>query len=336
MTKLSKVRVPVDVSESSEGLAREKKRSLSRDPSLREPARFRSLLVPIDLTPSSDRVLGRLSLLPLADDAQVTILHVVPGSLPPRERRNAQRDANKVLANEAQHVRSSLPKHVRIHRLVKVGSASKEIAAYATNVNADLIVMGRGGGRVLRDAFLGSTAERVIRQAQLPVLVVRLPPRATYRRPALALDLDQTAHEVVRLMLLVLPRPRPRVAVIHACDIPYGGLIYSSLSHDEVDETKERLQLEATQELTRLLATALAEVNVPPKDAPSWKTHVQYGSPRIVVEKAMRRTEPDLLVLGTRGYSGAAYVFLGTVAGDLLRAAKCDVLVVPPAVPSRE
>jgi nucleotide-binding universal stress UspA family protein len=27
-------------------------------------------------------------------------------------------------------------------------------------------------------------------------------------------------------------------------------------------------------------------------------------------------------------------VFLGTVAGDVLREAKCDVLVVPPAAPS--
>jgi nucleotide-binding universal stress UspA family protein len=57
---------------------------------------------------------------------------------------------------------------------------------------------------------------------------------------------------------------------------------------------------------------------------------VQYGSARGVVEKAVDKVEPDLLVLGTHGYSGLAYVFLGTVAGDLLRAAKCDVLMVPP------
>jgi nucleotide-binding universal stress UspA family protein len=54
------------------------------------------------------------------------------------------------------------------------------------------------------------------------------------------------------------------------------------------------------------------------------------GSPRGVVEKAIKKAQTDLLVLGTRGYSGAAFVFLGTVAGDLLRAAQCDVLMVPP------
>ena len=41
--------------------------------------------------------------------------------------------------------------------------------------------------------------------------------------------------------------------------------------------------------------------------------------------------EIDLLMLGSRGYSGVAYAFLGSVAGDLLRKAKCDVVVVPPS-----
>jgi nucleotide-binding universal stress UspA family protein len=80
-----------------------------------------------------------------------------------------------------------------------------------------------------------------------------------------------------------------------------------------------------------LLAVAVKQANLPPGDAPEWKTHIRYGSPRVVIESTMRRTEPDLLVLGTRGHSGVAYVFFGTVAGDVLRQAKCDVLVVPPA-----
>ena len=70
------------------------KRGSSRDPGGLGPKRLRSLLVPVDLTPISDRVLGRLSMLPLADDARVTILHVVPGGLLPREQRDAERDAH--------------------------------------------------------------------------------------------------------------------------------------------------------------------------------------------------------------------------------------------------
>jgi nucleotide-binding universal stress UspA family protein len=75
----------------------------------------------------------------------------------------------------------------------------------------------------------------------------------------------------------------------------------------------------------------LAKANVGAEEGPSFRNHIQHGPPRVVVEKVIKRADTDLLVLGTRGYSGLAYVFLGTVAGELLRAARCDVLVVPPA-----
>src|SRR5690606_120078 len=156
---------------------------------------FASVLVPLDLTPSSDRVVGRVALLPLAEGARVTLLHVVPASLPARDQRRAARDAERALAEEARHLRRSAP--VEVSLAVEVGPPAAAIGARASAAKAELVVMGRHGGRALRDAVLGSTAERVLRQSRLPVLVVRLPARAPYRRPALALDLDRAAPHVV-------------------------------------------------------------------------------------------------------------------------------------------
>ncbi len=311
------------------------KPSAAKNSAVLTPSGLHALLVPVDLTPSSDRILGRVARLPLAEGARVTLLHVVPGSLPPGLQKRAERDAQKTLAEEVRHLRKQIHKKVSVTSLVRVGAPAKEIAECASRVQAELIVMGRGGGRALRDTFLGSTAERVVRQTQRPVLVVRLPARGCYERPALALDLDHAAHEVVRLMLLVLPPPRPRVEVIHAFGTPYQGIVYPSLLEDEAEERKDDLRVEATRALTKLLSTSLAHANVPPEQAPRFRCHVRHGSPRLVVEKTTRKAESDLLVLGTHGYAGAAYLFLGTVAGDLLRAAKCDVLIVPPA-PARE
>ena len=292
-------------------------------------AGIRSLLVPVDLTPISDRVLGRVKRLPLAADARITLLHVVPDVLSARNQRSAERDAAKALAAEVRDLRSSLrSQHVEPAVITGAGAA-KEISALATRMNAELIVMGRGHGR-MSEAFLGSTAERVIRQAQRPVLVVRLPPRKPYCRPALALDLDQAAVEIVRVALRVIPAPRPPLAVIHAFHDPYHGLIYPSLS-DAAEERKVEIHLKATRDVERLLASAVRHATSSPDDAPQWRIHVRHGSPRIVIESMMRKTEPDLLILGSRGHTGVAYVFFGTVAGDVLRHAKCDVLVVPPA-----
>lgn len=292
-------------------------------------AGLRSPLVPIDLTPASDRVIGRLARLPLAERALVTLLHVVPGSLAPREQRNAERDAKQSLSEEARHLAASLPRSMRVQAVVKVGGAAREITELARAQAADLIVMGRGGGRALRDTFLGSTAERVMRTAKIPVLAVRLAPRTAYRRPAMAIDLDDSASRVFSWLLRSLRPPRPRVEVIHAFESPYQTLVYPSLSEDQVEERRAELRQAASVKLTGLLTTALADARIAAQDAP-WTVHVRYGSPRTVVTKAVKQGNTDLLALGTHGYSGLAHLFLGSVAGDLLREVGCDVLVVPP------
>jgi nucleotide-binding universal stress UspA family protein len=295
--------------------------------------RFRSLLVPVDLSPSSDRVLGRVALLPLADDAKVTLLHVVPDDIPWSDQRSAERDAKKALAAEARHLARSLPRTVNIESVVKAGAAATEIAARGHAVEAELIVMGRRGGRPLRDPVIGSTAERVVRRSELPVLVVRLPARNAYRRPALALDLDAAADDIVALMLRVLKPPCPLVTIIHAIDHPYRGMVYSSLSEEQVADRKAQLHHEAAGQLSQQLAASLVRAKVRPGEEPIWKTGIRHGSPRMVIEQAAKKAEADLLVLGTHAHTGVAYMLLGTVAGDVLRRVACDVLVVPPRPP---
>jgi nucleotide-binding universal stress UspA family protein len=299
-------------------------------PNAHMPLRFRSVLIPIDFTPISDRVLARVARLPLGDAARLTLLHVVPETLRFGDRRAAERSAKRLLAEETKTLAKSIPKGVSITSVVKIGAAAKEIAVCARSTKADLVVMGRGGGSALRDVFLGSTAERVIRRITLPVLAVRLPARAPYRRPAIALEFDQAAHDALAMMLRMISAPRLPVTVIHAFDVLFPGRAYMSLSEEDAEEWREESKREAARKLANLLVTSLARAKVAPGDGPMWRTHIRYGSPRLMIKKAVEKANTDLLVLGTRGYTGLMHLFLGTVAGDVLREVSCDVLVVPP------
>lgn len=296
---------------------------------------FRTLLVPIDLSPGSERVVERAALLPLRAHARIVLLHVVPDSLSRDARSRAENDARKALEVVAKRIAPELPKGVSVRSVVKVGSCAAQIAKQALSLKAELLVMGRGRRRALHDAFLGSTAERVIREGQIPVLVVRLAARRPYRHPLLALDIDQAAHDVLALTLRVIPPPRPRISVVHAFEAPLEDLIYSSLTPEQFQEYRKHYRVKALREIAQMLATALAQAKMPRPEEVSWKSYVGHGSPRIVVPKILAKTRADLLVLGTHAYSGIAHAFLGTVAGDLLRKATCDVLVVPP-IPPRE
>jgi universal stress protein A len=65
--------------------------------------------------------------------------------------------------------------HDIIH-LSRRGEAAAQTLAYAKQINADMIVMGRHGEGVMKNiisAVLGSVAEVVIRKSPCPVLVVR-------------------------------------------------------------------------------------------------------------------------------------------------------------------
>jgi nucleotide-binding universal stress UspA family protein len=60
-----------------------------------------------------------------------------------------------------------------IETVVIEGRPSVEIAAYADTNNVDLIVVGTHGRSRLGQAFLGSVADNLIRQSDIPVTVVR-------------------------------------------------------------------------------------------------------------------------------------------------------------------
>lgn len=57
---------------------------------------------------------------------------------------------------------------------VLVGHASSEIVNYASDVNAEMIVMTTHGYRGMKHVLLGSTTEDVLRRAACPVLSVRV------------------------------------------------------------------------------------------------------------------------------------------------------------------
>ncbi|HET8934640.1 MAG TPA: universal stress protein [Polyangiales bacterium] len=299
------------------------------------PPRFRKLLIALDLTAISDRVLRRTALLALSDKAHVTVLHVVPEGLARGVREKALRQAHNLLSEEVAVLRESLPKSVTVEVAVAVGNSVQVIVQTARKLDAELIVMGRGAGHRLREAFVGSSAERVVRAVLRPVLVVRTPAHAHYKKPALALAFDDAAPQTLGFMHRVLATPPARVAVIHAVETTYHGIAYSSLSREDAEDLDGEHELRVGPKIARLFARQ-SERSYSPA-ALRWKPHVRSGSARFVIEKAVQRVNADLLVLGTAARTGVAHILLGTVAGDVLRAVSCDVLLVPrepkPALP---
>lgn len=59
--------------------------------------------------------------------------------------------------------------------IVERGDPANQILRYAAAKSCDLIVMGRHGHSGIAEAVMGSTARRVLKKSNIPVLVVRSP-----------------------------------------------------------------------------------------------------------------------------------------------------------------
>lgn len=140
---------------------------------------LKSILVPIDFSADSKKALQYA--VPFASQfgAKLIVLYVVESAagldvtyLP------VTLDADK-LTKSAKGRLDLLVRQARIDpgliekTLVRTGSPFHEICSAASGLKADLIVLATRGYSGLKHVLLGSTAERVVRHAPCPVLVVR-------------------------------------------------------------------------------------------------------------------------------------------------------------------
>jgi nucleotide-binding universal stress UspA family protein len=163
----------------------ERKRSRKRSkPGAGDPlvhARPKSILVPIDFSPSSLRAVRFAREWAAQFHAAVCLLHVIEPmntaapfgaeivTLPPPPPgfRNKIRTELGKLAGKA-FARST---KVAVH--VREGVAYDEIVTAARKLKADIIIIATHGRTGLMRALMGSTAERVVRHAPCPVLTLR-------------------------------------------------------------------------------------------------------------------------------------------------------------------
>jgi nucleotide-binding universal stress UspA family protein len=206
------------------------------------------------------------------------------------------------------------PSRVTVHVLPGVPHA--RLSSFASEVDADLLVVGATRrGRIWRD-ILGTTAERVLRAARVPVLVVHQPFFGPVRRVLLTTDLSDLSASVhdraVEVLEMLFSDEPPELRSVLVVD--HRVALATSL----VAESVERLGRAAVE---RFLAAR--------PSGPAVEARARVGDPcdEIVVEA--QAWQADLLVLGTHGRKGLSRYVFGSVAAAVLRDANRNVLVIP-------
>jgi nucleotide-binding universal stress UspA family protein len=306
----------------SVGAARSNKPSRSRQIGLE------TILVPIDFSPASLYPIQWAKFIAQHTRAQIHFVSVHDFAYPV-----ATALMPPVIGSEAE-IRDQLHRDLQTVAIsqkvwqasfhVRAGRPFDQICQAASEIEADLIVLATHGRTGWERAFLGSTAERVIRHAPCPVLVAR-PTRAgrkhelKLRKIVVPVDFSDCAAQGLRYAVGLAQRFGAELSLLHVVQLHHDlppVVIYS--------ESK-------LSRWAREIATAHMEDLVAATDfgRVGFETAIKTGSPAQKVGRYARTVGADLIVTSTHGRTGLPHILIGSTAEQIVRYARSPVLVVP-------
>ena len=144
------------------------------------PFKLKNILVPIDFSNLSKDALPYAVVLAGNFGAEIILVHIVEkvpmdyllgGELTNQTIVPLMKEAESNLERVAEELNQATG--VKVTVMVRQGRPFEEICAASKAGNADIIILTTHGYTGLKHVWLGSTAERVVRHAACPVLVVR-------------------------------------------------------------------------------------------------------------------------------------------------------------------
>lgn len=211
---------------------------------------------------------------------------------------------------------------------VVAGAAAEALADYVEGHGIGLVVMTTHARKGLGRLVLGSVADRLLRQLDVPVLLLHpreLPQPTGFRRLLVALDgetdepvlaaalgLGALARDAEYLLFRVAEPPIPVLTSLAASP--------SRLGQPHVEADVERSARDHLEEVANRLRAEGHRV--------SWRMVRARSVAEQVVDLA-EETGVDCIVAGTHGAAGFERLLVGSVADRIVRRAAAPVLVVP-------
>ncbi|MCW5657236.1 MAG: universal stress protein [Burkholderiaceae bacterium] len=288
-----------------------------------------TILAATDFSAPARHAADRAALLAHEARAQLTLMHVIAGGRVAqlREWFAQQQSAEQSLHDEARERLERLAGELKAHRHVtvrtvhSVGDVVQDLLVEASALDAELIVVGARGTGFLRRLVLGTTAERLLRRASRPVLMVRERAHEGYRRALVALDFSAVSAALLATVRRLAPRAR--LVLLHAFEVPFESkLRFAGVDGAAIEHQRQQVRGAANRRLHALAQSAgLA------RDA--YEACVVEGDASQRIVELEQEADCDLVVVGKHGQSVVEDLLLGSVTLHVLSEGSTDVLVCP-------
>jgi nucleotide-binding universal stress UspA family protein len=214
-------------------------------------------------------------------------------------------------------------------RITEASDVHREVLTQAELVSADLLVLGTHGRSGFERLLLGSVAERIVRKAPCPVMIV---PRhaadaapdepVRFRRILCPVDFSDGAARAVRYAVRLAEEARAQLMPLHVLDVPQEILTQPASAALDI----ERIRAAATAEATRQLQALVPD----PQPTCTLKPVVREGAVYREILAVAEQRRADLIVMSVQGRGAVDLMVFGSNTARVMRAANCPVLVLPP------
>ncbi|MCC7106471.1 MAG: universal stress protein [Chloroflexi bacterium] len=290
---------------------------------------MKTILVPLDGSPLSERALPYARVLARAVDGKIILVRsaqarTFPGTDPTDEQVRAVEDAEAYLDGIATRLSEE---GIQSEVAVPYGLPAEEIVAEVAIRDPDLVVMSTHGRGGLGRWIYGSVADQVIRDCRKPILLIPATCERlwTLDRPikvVVPLDGSPLAEAVFATIEQLATGYRSDLVVIRAVE-PLNYAYAEGYAYVALDPEAE---LAEARDYVNAAAARLRETGL------KVEAEVRSGYAAPTIEAVARARQADLIAMSTHGRGGLARLVMGSVATGTLQRSSVPLLLIRPAV----
>jgi len=280
------------------------------------------LLVAVDFSPRSDRVLRRASLIARSGGYDLFLVHVVESDQAQQQVDMQLAKAEALLAEMGASVRDA--DGLRCDCRVRVGTRDEAVIMLAQEIGAEMILLGPHRQRPLRDQFVGTLAEKIARSSPAPVLVANGLPTAAYNLVMLPTDLHLASRQASKVATNLRFLRQSQFLFLHMYETVGSEMAARAMASGSDDDEHEREEAaKARAELERFISSCGIDT--------VHRAEVRAMEGLLVhdLTEAAEQHAADLIAVATSNKGVLERIALGSVTSGLLRSCERDVLVIP-------
>jgi nucleotide-binding universal stress UspA family protein len=285
------------------------------------------ILLATDGSRDAKAAVAFLEHLPLPERSRVRIVSVIAPRPAPADLPGLQPYHDAVAAEGRRVVdeaRASLSVRAATETAVLEGAPRDEIVRDAREWGADLVVVGARGLGLVDTLLLGGVSLAVARQVDSAVLVVK---GAGHRLEHVVVGLDGSdeALNAARFLASLPLEAGHSVRLVGVVEPIHFPTTAPALVRHHIAAAIHQMKEERRAALGKALDQAASLFEA--RGASVTRT-TPHGHPAEVITAAAAEPRTDLVVVGARGLGGVRRLLLGSISENVLRDARCSVLIV--------